>query len=70
MEIGRLVYKCRKCNGLDKSRSIPNIKEALVCLTLAQSVDCGVTSIELLKVHFCEDGELGISDLIGAERDK
>lgn len=64
MKGGFLVYKCRRCKKLNKSKHVPN------GLMYMAEIVSRTNTLALLDVCNCKDGELGISDLIGFEKDK
>jgi hypothetical protein len=67
---GVLVYKCRRCSNLIKNTSVPEGLNALLDITIEAGTrkewGSGAT---LLDTHLCEDGGIGVSDLIGFESD-
>ena len=67
-EPGCLVYKCRMCGGLDKTLHIPDIN-AVVNIQIGISLpkEWGCFSPQMTGVHSCEDGGIGITDLVGGE---
>ena len=68
---GSLKYKCRRCGEIGGSVHVPNYLLALSSINTngrtprEWGMQMGITDI-----HACGDGNLGISDLIGAELDK
>jgi len=70
-EGGSLLYKCRKCGAINKNTHVP------CCLIALSKINVnGITPREwgmqmgITDIHACGDGNLGISDLIGAELDR
>jgi hypothetical protein len=74
IETWRFLYKCRRCGQI----------EGLICVHLEDvaheillaiidndhSLIRGQTRlVDLYDVHLCDDGSMGLSDLIGAVRD-
>ena len=71
MDGGFLKYKCRRCGEIKGSAHVPN------CLLALSSINAkGITPREwgmqmgITDIHNCNDGNLGISDLIGVVLDK
>ncbi len=58
-------YKCRKCGKIEDSSSVP---EFLVIVKMIQDIT-NVKNRQLVPVswHSCEDGSIGITDVIGAK---
>lgn len=63
MESGFLIYKCRRCEKLNKTAHAPNGLQVL------SDAVCKDYAFALLDVCNCKDGGLGIADLIGFEKD-
>lgn len=72
MESGILVYKCRRCNKLQKNTHVPKGMLALTSILHDGETpnEWGVMTARNTDIHFCEDNNLGICDLIGFEYDK
>ena len=70
MQVKRLIYKCRRCGKLCNSCSVPDGIMALVKIVngLPTPKEWGAQAPGLVNIHNCDDGELGVSDLIGAEK--
>ena len=72
MKSGVLVYKCRRCGELSKHIMVPDVDMALVCImnkiTAPKKWNGNLPGI--LNMHTCGDGNTGITDLIGGEKDK
>jgi hypothetical protein len=70
-EGGFLLYKCRRCGEVRK-----NIHAPYCLIALSHINTKGITPKEwgmqmgITDIHCCADGNLGISDLIGAVLDK
>lgn len=68
---GLLIYKCRRCGKLNKNTHVPDGLMALSCLIISNRVPKGWGSAaSVLDMCSCEDGNIGVSDLIGFEEDK
>ncbi|WP_297419109.1 hypothetical protein [Clostridium sp.] len=72
MDSGTLIYKCRRCGKLSKNTHVPDGVIALSCIVnnIKTPKEWNGVLPELVGVCSCEDGNLGISDLIGFEKDK
>jgi len=69
---GILFYKCRRCNGISDSLHTPNVLQTLI-FTM-NDIDlpeqwAGIP-VDKTDIHNCEDGGIGISDLIGGKIDE
>ncbi len=62
---GLMVYKCRRCGGLDMSSHVPDIMFGVISATTGTSMAWG--SVSLLTTHSCPDGGFGVADLTGGE---
>lgn len=61
----KVQYKCRKCGKIENGGSVPKF------LDIAKMIQ-GIPDVEkrqLITVswHTCEDGSIGVTDVIGAE---
>ena len=71
MRGGDMLYKCRRCGETEGKTHCPN-----VLTTFTEIVARGDTGAMggivkgLTDLHFCADGDFGISDLIGFRGDK
>lgn len=71
MTRGRLLYRCRLCGQTEESWGVPDLSIALSCI----ATDCptppkwGLTP-KLQGVHFCGNGRLGITDLLGGVEER
>lgn len=71
MKGGFLEYKCRRCGKVVKNVHVPDALIALCNLEVE-----GVTpkiwgmQMRMTEIHHCADGNLGMSDLIGAVFDQ
>ncbi len=67
---GRLLYKCRRCDGIDDGTHSPDVMLRISEMRLYGTVRTieGI-STSLLGFHCCDDGHFGVTDLIGAELD-
>lgn len=63
--IGRLLYKCRRCGVVDSHHALAN-----VCNLLVRTVMETGEQARLVGIHECNDGVIGISDLIGGVEDE
>jgi len=68
---GTLIYKCRRCGERVCNTDVPDIDAAVILITMGQKFpeEWG-TSERLTSFHTCPDGEIGVTDLIGGEREK
>lgn len=68
---GNLVYKCRRCGQISENAHVPLILEAVssILITGTTPKSWGPMTESLLGMHSCEDGNIGVSNLIGAEKD-
>ncbi len=69
---GFLIYKCRKCGELIKNSHVPDVFIALVFAQTGRDSSklwSGGTRIQMIDNHYCDDGCIGVTDLIGAEED-
>lgn len=69
--IGNLIYKCRLCGELHKPIGVPNVMEAMVSVVVGKPFPEEWGSghnINILELHNCEDGRIGLSVLVGAEQ--
>lgn len=73
-EGGYLVYKCRRCGGLDKSCHAHNALFVLIEIVNNGIFDphgrglIGPLTTDK-TMHHCEDRNTGVADIIGIERD-
>jgi len=69
---GYLIYKCRKCGGINKNIHVPDVINALTCITadLPLPKNWGAIIPKMTDIHCCSENELGVADLIGTEADK
>ena len=67
-DCGNILYKCRRCGETFKDTHSPNILLSLIFSI--QNVNTAEFYVPMFNLHNCSDGELGVSDLIGAEHDK
>jgi len=67
---GNLIYKCRRCGGLDRSIGVPNLMEDLTHIVLFDNPRSEGIKPHKIMTHSCEDGNLGVMDLQGGEYDK
>lgn len=69
---GCLVYKCRRCGEEWREQRVPDVVPSLVNV-LTQQKDLSsiaATPKPLLFVHSCNDGNKGVSEIIGGEFEK
>lgn len=69
---GVLVFRCRRCNALERIERVYNMEMALGSAVVEQPIPKTHGSktyyrIYITDIHDCEDGGLGIMDLIGAD---
>ena len=64
MDAGFLVHKCRRCGKINKNVHVPN---GLIYLCKILN---DVNSLDRVSICNCKDGNLGVSDLIGFEKDE
>ena len=68
MKESRFLYKCRLCGKIDDSlctaeeNAMPRLTE---CVIFGKSVGGKGMSVDMFGTHCCEDGTMGVSDLIG-----
>jgi hypothetical protein len=70
---GYLVYKCRRCGELSKNTHVPDGGCALLGILNPNLLDFrkiwqGIP-LEKYDIHTCKDGNAGIADIIGFEKD-
>lgn len=74
MKDGRLVYRCRRCGAEIKKIDVPQLQPA-IAMILYDLEDAwkkkkwGAEMPDKVEFHHCEDGNIGITDLIGGEFD-
>ncbi len=68
---GLLVYKCRRCEELEKTTHVPDINKAVILTVLGIGTpeDWGPLKPKMVSIHSCKDGNIGVSDLIGGIKD-
>lgn len=66
----KLEFKCRRCGVVERGPcTTPQVAfRSLVELTSGRQASAPGIPVGLMDLHFCRDGGLGISDLIGADR--
>lgn len=62
---GKTIHKCKRCGNILKGVFIKDIGGAL-----RADFNRINRKIPMYKVHYCEDGGVGIAELIGADPDK
>lgn len=64
----RFIYKCRHCNKLDDTLGTGgNVDMATFHLVNAVlSAGSELQSPKMLGIHFCGEGKMGVTDLIGS----
>jgi hypothetical protein len=69
---GYIEYKCRRCGKIDACVHVPDMKLCVILLTVEVPLpeQWGGLRPTMLSVHGCDDGGLGVSDLIGGVSDK
>ena len=67
---GRILYKCRRCGKIDGSTHSPNaIISVIYAMDDRPQPFMGIL-IGSKSVHACASGQIGVSDLIGADEDE
>lgn len=66
MTPGILIYRCRACGKLDNSTHAPDLMTVIVSIMTGEAGKpfAGVP-VDKWSIHSCEDGTLGVSDLVG-----
>jgi len=74
IEIWRFQYKCRRCGQIERMVCVQS--EYIARQTMLAIVNNddplirgGTRLVDLYSVHLCDDGSMGLSDLIGVVRD-
>lgn len=62
MKSGRLIYRCKKCNKIEFSEIVSDLRE-IIAYTIFNTY--GQSSKYIL--HGCDDTSIGICELIGGE---
>jgi hypothetical protein len=72
MKGGLIVYKCRRCGKENKSLHVPDATLALITLIHGWEFpkEWGCMIPALFDICHCDDGNMGVSDLIGVDLDK
>lgn len=70
MEPGILIYKCRRCGQEVKNIHAPDILTTVISAMMGTKTPWGGIPVDKTDIHACSDGGVGVTDLIGAERDK
>lgn len=66
---GDLLYRCRLCGEIDRSTHAPDFGLAVVYgITKSTPREWG-GEVQMLDIHHCKNGRVGVSDFIGAEPD-
>lgn len=66
-----VVYRCRRCGELDKSAcgSEDIVIQSIINTVLGIDMKMAIgLQPQLLSTHSCQDGSIGVSDLIGGEK--
>lgn len=71
MQCGFLVYKCRRCEKKYKNTHVPDGLTVLNSVINDFSLPKEWLGVPVSKTGICncDDGNLGVSDLVGFERD-
>lgn len=71
-DMGYLLYKCRRCGKIVKNVHVPNITICLVQFTVSGKCTAWPMSGTIYPIgfHHCNNGHVGITDIIGGEYDK
>lgn len=69
---GFLIYKCRRCGKLNKNIHVPDGLIAISHLLVNGNLHglWGGAIASLKDICSCNDGNIGVTDLIGCEFDK
>jgi len=69
MYTARFQYRCRRCGEIEDG-TFTRWKRALCVLvnSVTETKTDFDSSVDLINIHNCKDGSLGVSDLIGAEK--
>ena len=67
---GILVYKCRRCGETFNGVHAPDAFVCLIHLMIGIKQPWSGNPVEKDDIHRCNDGNLGIGDIIGAVEDK
>lgn len=67
-----MVYKCRMCGELHKSFHVPDGMVAAIEMTKGAPFPehWGGHTPNMVSVHYCKDGNIGVTDFIGCEFDR
>lgn len=65
---GMAVYKCRRCGKLEKHLHAPVLVTAITD-AITDNMNVKGMRATLISMHQCDDGHIGITDLIGGEYD-
>lgn len=68
-----VVYKCRRCGEPDKTSHIgaaTTVLQSVIYAAIGMEMQLPIgTQPQMLSTHSCADGGIGISDLVGGERE-
>lgn len=64
---GRIVYRCRRCGGLDRMVHTPDLFASVLALAANSRDPSAGFPCKATSTHACTDGGFGISDAIGGE---
>jgi len=64
---GVLQYKCRRCGKISENLHVPSVSMAVSCIVSNIPIPkaWGSIQIGMYDMHYCEDGGIGVCDLIG-----
>ncbi len=72
--LGIIEYKCRRCGRIDNHIGVPDLnlflQDAIIDVDIVQKVYKDISGIKMHILHFCNDGNIGVADLIGGEHEK
>jgi|CXWL01.1.fsa_nt_gi hypothetical protein len=71
-KMGWLLYKCRLCGSVNREVHVPGLVIALSCILNNYPLPkdwAGGDQIHSTSIHHCADNKLGVSDIVGGERD-
>lgn len=65
---GKIFYKCRRCGEVYYDTHTPQLVPSIAFAIGGFKEE--EFHVDLVSVHSCKDGNIGVSDLIGGEFDK
>ena len=69
---GTLLYKCRHCGEIDGTTHTPQAMATIIWLLRDTPLpqEWGGMPVNKTDLHYCNDGQIGVCDLIGAKLDE